>query len=225
MSVQIGRWLPPPDQLHLSNKELHLWRFRLDLPGKQADNLRRFLSVEEQQRADKLLIADKKRQFIVARARLRMLLSRYLETSPESLLFAYGSQGKPRLLTDCDSLQFNLAHSGRWAILGITKMAPVGIDLEQVCSLLNYNQLAERFFTEQEINLISQTPENRQRRTFYRLWTAKESRLKELGTGFSAKKTLFETAPFFRFLPVAKGYLAAVSCSKKFSSITKYHLS
>ena len=223
MSLVIGCWHLPPEQLVLPARELHLWRYRLDLPEQQVEVLYSYLSGDERQRAERLLIAEKKRQFIVGRGQLRTILARYLNSTPDSLLFDYGPQGKPGLPTG-NSIQFNLAHSGSWAILGIAKSAVVGVDLEKIDPLVAYSMLAERYFSEEERVTLFQTTDCRKRRTFYRLWTAKETRLKELGAGFSLANPVLSEPGFSRFLPVARHYLAAVSCSEIITSIKKYRL-
>jgi 4'-phosphopantetheinyl transferase len=50
---------------------------------------------------------------------------------------------------------------------------------------LAFMPLAQRFFTPQEAAVLGRLPEKEQQRAFFRLWTAKESLLKALGTGLS----------------------------------------
>ncbi|WP_303722697.1 4'-phosphopantetheinyl transferase superfamily protein [Malonomonas rubra] len=224
MPLAVGTWQFPPDRLFLPDKELHLWRFRLDLSEDSIEALRHALSEDEKRRADRLLLANKKKQFIVARCRLREILASYMDLSPEKLQFEYGPQGKPKLLLNDNIIRFNLAHSGCLALLGVIKSEEVGVDLEKIDRKLAFSRLAERFFTEDERFALAQASEVRKRRVFYRLWTTKESRLKERGSGFSSPNPSQPLPTFTRLFPLPQNYLGAISCSQWIDSIKKYHL-
>ena len=70
MTLVLTPWQAPPSQPELTTGAVHLWRFPLD----SNDSLEHLLNDEEMQRARRLLIPDKARDFVVARARLRQIL-------------------------------------------------------------------------------------------------------------------------------------------------------
>lgn len=226
MRPAIGCWRRAARAQPLSDGQIDLWRFRVDLPENKINLLKDLLSADELQRAARLLIAEKRQQFIVARASLRSILARYLDCTPAELVFKYGAQGKPELLHQPAGLNFNLAHSGVWAVLAISRTGAVGVDLERIDPALDYNLLAPKFFSKRENDRLGAVTGLRRRRTFYRLWTCKESVLKLSGVGFSAPATGSElsagTSRFF--FPLAKNYLGCLSCNFEATSINRLQL-
>jgi len=146
MPLTLTPWLAPPSLLDLKSDEVHLWRFPLVC----SDPLENLLDEQELQRAKRLRSADKARAFVVARARLRQILSAYLNTDPQALRFSCGPAGKPALVGLVDSLSFNLAHSGNWGVCAVVGRGEVGVDVETINPALNYAKLARRFFSETE---------------------------------------------------------------------------
>lgn len=99
--------------------------------------------------------------------------------------FNYNSHGKP-FLKDIP-YYFSVSHSGN-LIAFVFSEELVGIDIE--CAKKSRLKVAERFFTSNEYNYIlnSKNPEHE----FYRIWTAKESYIKMLGTGLSKSLKSFD---------------------------------
>jgi len=202
-------WLPPPPHLSLPPDEIHLWRAPLPLTDGDPQLLT-LLSTDERERAARLRIAAKRQQFVAGRVLLRQLLGRYLGAAPQTLTFAYGPQGKPRL--SAAPIAFNLAHAGAWAFVAVTRKLEVGVDLEQIDPHLDYARLAAQFFTAEEQRKLSGFPVARRRRGFYRLWTRKEARLKGEGGGFSRPDASDAGEAWqLRSFPVARGYLGALA--------------
>ncbi len=84
---------------------------------------------------------------------------------------------------------FNLSHSGSYVILGIAENE-VGVDIEQIS---RYDpKLPLKFFSKDEQEWISS---HNDENTFFKLWTAKESVLKALGTGFTKPSNEFSVLP------------------------------
>ena len=90
----------------------------------------------------------------------------------------YGEHGKPEV----EGCFFNLSHSQDMAVCVISDSL-VGCDIERINS--ERKGIAERFFTENEIQYLNQFDEKAQNVEFYRLWTMKESYLKMTGEGTS----------------------------------------
>lgn len=86
----------------------------------------------------------------------------------------YGSNGKPYV----DKIFFNAAHSGNFAF-GVSSDKEIGCDVEIIKK--PRLDVAKRFFTENEYNYIihSENTSNE----FYKLWTIKESYIKQSGKG------------------------------------------
>ena len=224
MDPTLSLWSPPPARLALASDQLHLWRFRLDLPAAAVNELSPLLSSDEQNRAARLLDRSKAEQFIVARARMRQILGRYLKRKPEELTFAYGEQGKPHLVEpSAQELIFNLSHTGSWGVLAITAGKEVGVDIEQIDRQLKPEQVAAGFFSAQELEQLQKYRPARRRRGFYRIWTRKEACLKGEGSGFSAPKNSPDKAKWqTRSFVVAQDYLGTVACPEEVTVIDRW---
>ena len=80
---------------------------------------------------------------------------------------------------------FNLSHSQDLALYAITKVNLIGIDLEYIRPMNDAENLAKRFFSPQEYNLIRQLLPQKQQEIFFKLWTCKEAYLKATGDGLA----------------------------------------
>ncbi len=229
MPLALTPWHDPPTLLDLKSDEVHLWRFPLVC----SDPLENLLDEQELQRAKRLRSPDKARAFVVARARLRQILSAYLDMEPQALRFSYGSAGKPALVGFVDSPAFNLAHSGNWGVCAVVGRGEVGVDVETINSALDYANLAQRFFSEAEKQWLQACPEPRRLRCFYRIWTRKEAWLKGKGGGFSdpeqdiglahlAGSCFCDGAWWLRSFPLARQSLATLALSQEFSLVQRW---
>ncbi len=218
--VDSPSWTPPERQPVVRPGELHLWRL---LPGEETQPDQTVLAADETARAKRLLDHHKRSFFVACRVQLRQLLARYLDSTPAGITLMYGRYGKPAIAPPADcGITFNLSHSGDYAVVAIGHGSPVGVDLEMIDHTLDFYPLADRFYTRQEQNLLRQTPPARQRRTFYRLWTAKEALLKLNGTGFSqSSSTPVQTASVCHFY-VAPRAVAAVAWTGQIVRVRKY---
>src|SRR5438034_1237602 len=95
--------------LNLQQDEIHVWLAPLDGHGDRYDYWTGLLSEDERQRSAMFHFDVHRLRFIAARAALRILLGRYLNTSPQVIRFLQGQNGKPRV--PWEPVQFNLSHS------------------------------------------------------------------------------------------------------------------
>jgi 4'-phosphopantetheinyl transferase len=186
-------WNPPsPDRLPLSPQTVDLWWGWLG-PGAETRSTADFLdpdslqgayqtlSIEEQQRADRLDTGHNRSRFIQGRAQLRRILSGYLGQSAESI--ALSQTGKPSLIGV--GLQFNLSHCQNRVIYAISHRA-IGIDLEAVDRPMRSPlRLARRFLGPGEIAAIAACDPDRQREGFLKHWVCKEAAIKAQGQGLA----------------------------------------
>jgi 4'-phosphopantetheinyl transferase len=180
-------WQNPPTLPRLTANQVHIWRANLDLPPIEVTRLTTLLAADEITRASKFRFPEHKRRFIVARGILRQLLSNYLDIDPKSLKFAYSDRGKPQLieLNLASSVQFNLSHSQEYALFGFTTPHLIGVDLEYLRPMPDALKIAQRFFSAQEFDLISNLAIEQRDKIFFQLWTAKEAYLKAIGIGLA----------------------------------------
>jgi 4'-phosphopantetheinyl transferase len=165
----------PHDVPPLGAREAHVWR--IDLNGPRAS----LLSAGEQRRAEAMTHPEKRAHFVAARSALRVILSRYMGQSPESLPITTMAQGKPCLDLP-DALHFNLSHAQGKALVAVARMA-VGIDLEFPRSLRQMDKLVADYFAPEEAREMDALPEQDRAQAFLAAWTRKEACLKATGEG------------------------------------------
>ena len=180
-------WSPAPKDLRLADHEVHVWQAQLELPPSQVQRLRSILTEDELTRAKRFFFEKDRQHFIVARGTLRSILSRYLTITPGHLRFYYNQYGKPSLAPEFSStlLNFNLSHSGSMALFAITRNMEIGVDIERVRSDFEYEKIAERFFSSNEVTILNTIPAEKKLEAFYHCWTRKEAYLKAQGKGLS----------------------------------------
>ena len=130
---------------------------------------------------------------MAARGILRNILGRYLGLAPQQVQFVYNAQGKPALAaSQAAGLQFNLAHSGDWALVALASERAVGIDLERRHPVEAVDRLVEGYFAPGERTVFHQLPPEQRLTAFFAGWTRKEAYLKARGEGLTLPLDEFE---------------------------------
>lgn len=160
-----------------------MWRVELDQPAAQVAQYARLLAPDEQLRANRFHFERERQRFIAGRGTLRTILGRYLGCDGSELQFSYGPRGKPTLTNPI--FDFNLAHSGGLAVIALAYQQEVGVDVEQIRSVADMEQLVQRFFAEQEQATLLALPVKQRQIAFFNGWTRKEAYLKALGDGLA----------------------------------------
>ncbi|AFZ46644.1 4'-phosphopantetheinyl transferase [Cyanobacterium stanieri PCC 7202] len=145
--------------------------------------LRSLLSIDEWQRVERFKQKIQADKSCIARANLRIILSKYLNINPAKIIFDYNQKGKP-FLKDYPHLHFNLSHTDNLIVYGISDHL-MGIDIENINKKVKFQELAQRFFCPSEYILMNQINPENEAKLFYTLWTAKEAYLKAIGEGLS----------------------------------------
>ena len=180
---------PPPQPRLPGADESHLWHASVLRTDAQVARLERTLSRDERERARRYAAPRDRRRFVVARGLLRALLGRYLERDPASVAFAYGRSGKPELAggqNEAD-LRFNLAHSGGVVLYAFARGRAVGVDVEELRPLDEFDALSRTVFSLREREELQAQPPSRRLRAFFDGWVRKEAVLKGSGDGLGAE--------------------------------------
>lgn len=187
MTVSDCIWDAPPADFTLSSNDIHIWCACIDLPSLQVQQLAQILSEDELKRAERFYFEQHRNRFIVRRGILRTILSRYLSMEPNQLQFDYGSRGKPTLAETCggDKLRFNLSDSHGFALYAVTGDRDLGVDIEQIRSIEDAEQIAKRFFSPQEYAVLRDLAPSQKQAAFFNCWTRKEAYVKAVGDGLS----------------------------------------
>ena len=171
-------WSPGLQRPQLDHQALHVWRIGLD--------------VDEVHRADRYVVEAPRRRFIRARAAMRDILARYLAIDPTAIVFAGNPHGK--LHIEGHPVHFNLSHSGSWALLAVTGAGETGIDIEYMDPRRAGDDIAQRFFSPAEQQLLATTPEPEKTAAFFRIWSRKEAVIKSLGEGLACPLDSFDVS-------------------------------
>jgi 4'-phosphopantetheinyl transferase len=189
-------WSPAPKDLILADNEVHVWRAQLELPLSQMQELRGILTDDELNRANRFSFEIDRQRFIAARGTLRSILSRYIAIYPSHLRFYYNPYGKPFLAPEFSPylLNFNLSHSGSMALYAITRNIEIGVDVERVRSDFEYEEIAKRFFSVNEVAILRTIPTEGKLDAFYNCWTRKEAYIKAHGRSLSLPLDSFDVS-------------------------------
>jgi 4'-phosphopantetheinyl transferase len=195
-------WPEPPPTVDVPPEGgVHVWAASLEPPAAVLSRYEASLSGDEVERADRFKFDDDRRHFVAGRGWLRRMLGRYTGRTPSALSFGYGENGKPFLSahgspspeSSADPpLAFNLSHSGTCALLAVTAGVMVGVDVEHVRPLDDAVDIAERFFSEDEVRRFQQLSGDAVPQGFFNAWTRKEAFLKAVGTGLSLPLHAFD---------------------------------
>src|SRR5262249_48669543 len=92
------------------------------------------------------------------------------------------------------------------ALIAITRLGAIGVDVEQIRPVADAGELVERFFSPRENILFTALPDNQKNAAFFNLWTRKEAWLKATGEGIAHSLNRVEVT----FLPGEPAQLLAL---------------
>jgi 4'-phosphopantetheinyl transferase len=166
----------------LEHDHIHLWTFELDGPPDCRLAAESLLDHAEVERSRRFVRPVDRDHFCIAHGVTRMILAGYLRERPADLGYRFGSAGKPAL-DGFPELQFNLSHSGAWGLLAVTRVGPVGVDIECVREMPDLMEIARENFAPKEVATLKCLPEAQRLDAFFAGWTRKEAFVKTLGDG------------------------------------------
>ena len=105
---------------------------------------------------------------------------------PDCVSICETEEGKP-YLEGVRDFHFNLSHSGNLAVCAVSSL-PVGCDVQEITDVKL--DIARRF-TPEEYEKIAALTGDMARDLLFRFWTAKESYIKAVGTGFRTSLNAF----------------------------------
>ncbi len=213
-------WQIPPEELKLENDEAHIWLARLD--EKNTPELVQILSDEERIRAARFRFERDKKNFIEARGFLRIILGRYLKTSPHKLRFEYNKYGKPSIAKIHREIKFNLSHSDGLALYAVTREREIGVDLERIKPDFIEEGMVSFCLTPRETAHFQMLSETERVSFFFDCWTLKEAYLKASGDGFLIPPNQIETSLFIGYQPDFVNSVPAIR--QPHFSLQKLHL-
>lgn len=143
-----------------------------------------FLNPEEIAYLDTLTNEKRKNEYVQTRFVLKNLLAKYMGLAPNVIQFKKVGEGKPVLMNPTVHLDFNLSHSADYFAIALSEKGEVGVDIEQIRKPQHLTQIAEKFFSPPETDLIKQeTDPAKQTEIFAKFWSGKEALVKAVGGG------------------------------------------
>jgi 4'-phosphopantetheinyl transferase len=173
---------------------------------------------DETDRASRFHFERDRIRYVMGRGILRTLLGRYLGCEPQDIRLAYGPNGKPALAENQlpasgrlgRALHFNVAHSDDQAVFAFTRVGEVGIDIESLRDLPEWEQIAS-VFSARELAML-QTCAHRRRERFFQAWTRHEAGLKAVGAGLGEPAGALGRSDVKVYpLHIAPGFAAALA--------------
>lgn len=210
-----------------------LYVFRVNLPVHQGFGQRCFevLSQLERERIGRFKQELARQHALIGRGMLRRLLGRFLNLAPNEVTIQSGPNGKPQV----EGISCNVAHSGDIILIAVARTGLLGVDVERINPTTPVLDIAERYFSPQEIAQITSGRSGEEHRAaFFKLWSRKEAIIKADGRGLSVELSSFTaedltTVPnaadedqAFRVqsLPIGAEYAAAVATTE-LAAVTK----
>ncbi|HWS86523.1 MAG TPA: 4'-phosphopantetheinyl transferase superfamily protein [Pyrinomonadaceae bacterium] len=180
-------WQRAAQRPGLTDSAVHVWRASLNQGASTVRALFDTLTPDERERAARFHFRKDREHFIVARGVLRDILGGYLDTPPALIRFSYNQYGKPALAQagDAEALRFNLSHAHEVALYAFARGRDLGLDVEFMRDDFASLEIAERFFSPDEVSTLRAQPAARQTLAFFNCWTRKEAFIKALGEGLS----------------------------------------
>lgn len=181
--------------LTLNPEEVHVWfTFPQEInDARLLDAYYGLLNDEERQKQNRYYLEHHRHEYVIARALVRSILSRYVEKAPNEWQFSKSQYGRPEIERDYDTppLRFNLSHTDGLIACAVTLGHEVGIDVEDTVRKGINVDIASRFFSTVEIKALLCMGYHEKKERFFHYWTLKESYIKACGRGLSTPMDQF----------------------------------
>jgi 4'-phosphopantetheinyl transferase len=173
----------------LTSAEIHLWlAFYETVPEHLHARYRTLLTDAERAQESRFHFASDRLRYLVTRALVRTVLSRYVPIAPADWTFSTDAYGRPEIaneLADDPPLSFNISHTRSLIVLAVSRKRALGVDVENSRDRKVSMDIANRFFSQVEASDLFAIPNVLQHDRFFEYWTFKESYIKARGMGLS----------------------------------------
>jgi 4'-phosphopantetheinyl transferase len=187
-----SRWAGAVDAhlIDLVPGEIHLWLsdYAQITDPRLLETYRLLMAPEEREQESNFYFDRDRRRYLVTRALVRTVLSRYEARLPHEWTFQNTYYGRPVIAnasTSCRPLCFNVSHTDSLIVLAVTCRKALGIDIENMSVRRISDELANHYLAPVEIAALHSVDRALQQERLWEYWTLKESYLKARGTGMS----------------------------------------
>jgi 4'-phosphopantetheinyl transferase len=174
----------------LTRGEIHLWLAFYDEIAEERlhSACRELLNGAEKEQEPRFYFARDQRRYLITRALVRTVLSRYAEVDPREWAFSTNAYGRPEIVNTQAKdacLSFNISHTHSLIVLGVTRGRALGVDVENFRTRTAPIAVANHYFAPEEVAALAVAPPEQQPYRFFEYWTFKESYIKARGMGLS----------------------------------------
>src|SRR5437867_1617437 len=119
----------------LTRAEIHLWFVFYDEVTEERLHFayRELLNAAEKEQEPRFYFERDRRRYLITRALVRTVLSRYVSIRPTDWIFSTNAYGRPEcanVQARTAGLSFNISHTHSLIVLGVTKDRALGVDVE-----------------------------------------------------------------------------------------------
>ena len=175
--------------IDVSSDEIHLWTLDYQTVSRAALAIGRpALTESEREQVGRFYFERDRIRYLATRILVRSVLSQYADLEPSAWRFEVNAYGRPQIANPggtSDRLHFNISHTHSLIVVGVTKDAAIGIDVENVIGRPAALEIAPRFFAPSEAAALAKLQHEHQHERFFEYWTFKESYIKARGMGLS----------------------------------------
>ena len=173
----------------LTKSETHVWMVFPDTVRDPAllRSYHELMCAEEQVQQQRFRFEKGRHEYLVTRALVRTVLSRYADVDPRDWRFSKNYYGRPAIASPLGlpPLRFNLSHTDGLIVCLVGLEREIGIDVENLERPGETIEIADRFFSPIEATTLRAQPVASQHYRFFEYWTLKESYIKARGMGVS----------------------------------------
>jgi len=151
------------------------------------ENMAQLMSETERAQQARYHFADDRLRYLVTRALVRTVLSRYGRVHPAEWEFRQNPYGRPFVAAHQApaGVHFNISHCKGLIALAVARGIEVGVDVENMLVRRPSLDIASHFLAPSEVAQLHAIPEALQHERFFEFWTFKESYIKARGLGLS----------------------------------------
>ena len=183
----------------MMNKIDHIvtvWKVDLNQQNPDIYSYFRFISDFEIEKARRFYFEKDQRRYIQSHAILRKILGDLLGVSPREVKFFTNPFGKPYVGTEPGQFDvyFNISHSQSGLLISISEGVECGVDLEYQRDDFPSSEIAEHFFSKNELQTYLALPAYQKKEAFFNCWTRKEAFIKAKGKGLTIPLDSFDVS-------------------------------
>lgn len=145
------------------------------------------MAKDEAQQQARYRFAAGRKEYLVTRALVRSVLSRYAPILPKDWQFIRNKHGRPEISGPFGAprIRFNLSNTRGLIVCLVAKDRELGVDVEDIQRTGETVAVADRFFSPFEAAELTRQPIYKQRDRFFDYWTLKEAYIKARGMGLA----------------------------------------